>query len=152
MGGRKRQFSLDDYAHERGEDLHRCGAYANPFVIADLGNGIITVSATLWFGKELQGRLLIFESIEIEDGRPHRRDYAYQLEYRGEFLGSYHRDRRHIRGGLFHHKHVGASRRRKKWDRVTLHEMVDEMWDVVRKREAEEALITPATVEQPEAR
>jgi hypothetical protein len=137
VGGTRREFSLDDYAHQRGEDLHGCGAFVHPFLITDLGDNVITVSASLSFGKELQGRLTIFEAIEIVNGRPHRRKYGYQLTYRDEFIARYDRDRQHAK--MAEHKHTGRLRRRRPWSRVTLGEVIDEMWRIVREREAEEA-------------
>ena len=138
MGGARRTFSIDDYAYERGEELHRLGAQVDQLVFTDLGDEF-TVAANLRFGSELQAGLRVFEVIEVRDGRPHRRKYTYQLTYRGEFIVRHDRDAvQHPR--MPDHMHLGSSRRRVRGTRRTLHDAVDELYEVIRQREADEKL------------
>jgi hypothetical protein len=134
---RRHEAAKNAYAHQRGEDLHRWGGHAEPFLIVDLGDEL-TLSAYLSIGKELQAQLRIFEVVVFdEDGTPHRRKYTYQLHYDGEFIVRYDRDPAQ-HPNMPEHKHVGANRRRVKCGRVTLSDAVEELYDVVRDRESDQ--------------
>jgi Family of unknown function (DUF6516) len=60
-----------------------------------------------------------------------RRKYTYQLTYDGEFIVRYDRDEaQHPR--MAEHKHVGANRRRVRCERKTLHDAIEELYELVR--------------------
>lgn len=119
--------SLDEYLADRGEQFGSLGGVRRDVTVIEFGNDEATIRATVTFGEDDSRVLSAFEHIRVEDGRPHRSKYGYRCFYRDAFLFGYDRDPdRHFE--MPHHKHVAGRNDRLACDRVTLHDVVDELW------------------------
>jgi Family of unknown function (DUF6516) len=119
--------TLGEYLSDRCEQLASLGGVLRDVTVHEFAVDDATIHAVVTFGEDDDRMLTAFEHIRLVDGRPHRVKYGYRCFHRGSFLFGYDRDpMRHPR--MPHHKHVAGRDDRLPWDRVTLHDVVEELW------------------------
>lgn len=125
-------MSLHDYLFEHSEDVHRrFGASVFKLEIQDLDGALVRFEASLAFGRDFEGVLIAEEFVyEAEDGRAHRLQYSYHAMYRDRFLFRYDRDPDN-HPEMVEHKHLPPDERRIPWGRVTLQEVVDDLYELL---------------------
>jgi hypothetical protein len=130
--------SLGDYVVDRVAQLATLGGTVRRVQVRDFPSiGEATIHATLTFGSRDQAVLTIFEHIEVSGGAPHRIKYGYGAAYENDFL--FREDRDPLgHPEMPHHRHVAGSERRIASNRVTLHDVAEELWSIVSDREEEE--------------
>lgn len=122
--------SIDEYLADRIQQFGALGARVDDIQVLKLPDGDATLTARVDF--DARARLMAFEHVRIEDDRPHRVKYSYNVFLDGEFLFRYDRDPNHP--DMVEHKHIGDGDRRIPTDRRTLHDVAEEIWDNVRAR------------------
>ena len=129
--------SLDDYLRDRIAQLHQLGGVvrAGSAIVDEEAAAWGTVHGTVTFGEFDLGFLNVFEDLEQgARGHPHRTKYSYHCAYEQSFLFRYdfdpvpHPD-------MPYHKHLPPDERRVESDRVTLQDVVDELWPLVTERD-----------------
>jgi hypothetical protein len=131
------QQSLDDYVRDRVGQLYTLGGDVGPAVgtVDEEAGEWASVHGAIAFGEFNLGLLSIFEDIEHGvDGSPHRRKYGYHCAYDQDFLFRYDFDPL-PHPDMPYHKHLPPDGRRVEWERVTLREVVDELWQHVAERD-----------------
>lgn len=97
---------------------------------------LLTVQATLLFGQREHARLDVFEAVEMVGNRAERTKYTYHAQYENDFLFRYDLNpSQHPE--MPEHKHLPPDRRIP-WDRVTRHDVAEELHSMVAEREGEE--------------
>jgi hypothetical protein len=128
--------SIDDYLKSRIAQLHDLGGVLRQAIVNIVDElGVATLHAWVTLGDADNGLLSVYETVVIgHDGAPHRAKYAYHCEHAGGFLFRYDRDPlQHPK--MPHHKHLPPDERRIAADRVTLQDVVDELWPMVVERD-----------------
>lgn len=121
--------SLGEYLADRSQQFGSLGGLVVDVTVIEFeGIEEATISATVMFGEDNVRQLTAFEHVRMsEDGRPYRAKYGYRCFYRDQLLFGYDRDyERHLE--MPHHKHLPGRDDRVPWDRMTLHDVVDELW------------------------
>lgn len=132
--------SIDDYLKGRLGQLHDLGGVLREAIVNVIDElGSATLHAWVTFGEQDSGLLSVFENVVIDEGgSPHRAKYGYHCEHGGQFLFRYDRDPvQHPE--MPEHKHLPPDERRITADRVTLQDVVDELWPMVVEREQAQA-------------
>lgn len=129
--------SLDDYLRDRIVQLQGLGGSLREAdgLLDEVAGEWGTLTAVVTFGELNLGFLAIFEDLELgADGTPHRIKYGYHCGHGDTFLFRYdfdpvpHPD-------MPYHKHLAPNERRIAADRVTLQDVVDELWPIVVERD-----------------
>jgi len=125
--------SLRDYVADRLSQLSDLGGIVTGAHAIEFGTGDATITGRVMLESESsRGMLTVFEHLRVIDGRPRRWKYGYRLWVNGEQRVGYDRDPTG-HPEMPEHKHVfGAERERIPWQRVTLHEVGEEIWTFLR--------------------
>ena len=128
--------SIDDYLKSRLAQLHDLGGVMRQAIVNIFDElGVATLHAWVTFGESESGLLSVYEVVVIgHDRAPHRAKYGYHCEHDGVFLFRYDRDPLQ-HPAMPHHKHLPPDERRIAADRVTLQDVVDELWPMVVERD-----------------
>lgn len=132
--------SIDDYLKDRLAHLHDLGGILRKAIVNVVDElGFATLHAWVTFGEQDSGHLSVFEVVVLgEDGAAHRAKYGYHCEHGGQFLFRYDRDPvQHPE--MPEHKHLPPEERRIAADRVTLQDVVEELWPIVVERDQAQA-------------
>lgn len=126
--------SLGDYVDDRIQQFQNLGGVVEGVLVNEVGEWSI-LHAEIQFGDG--GVLSIYELVELDEHlRPHRRKYSYHCQHRDEMLFRYDRDPvQHPE--MPEHKHVPPDDRRVMAGRVTLQDVVDELWPIIAVRDTE---------------
>lgn len=132
--------SIDDYLKARLVQLQDLGGILREAVVNVIDELVLAnLHAWVTFGEHDSGVLSVYEVIVIgEDGAPRRAKYGYHCEHGSQFLFRYDRDPiQHPE--MPEHKHLPPEERRIVADRVTLQDVVDELWPMVVERDQAQA-------------
>lgn len=128
-GRRHRRQSAEEYAQDRLRQLGDLGGDITAPLIHEIAPGEFVVQASVRnLGARGHGELGVYEVVECDDdGVPRRKKYSYQAMYGKRRLFRYDRDPTN-HPEMPEHKHVGADERRVPSGRVTLQEVMNELW------------------------
>lgn len=127
--------SLTEYLADRSAQFGDLGGRVLNVNVLELGPDEATIHATVTFGEREQGRLIAFEHVRVEDGRPHRSKYSYHCYVNGESRFRYDRDPTG-HPEMPHHKHEAGRERRMPCKRVTLHDVAKELWVLIEEEQS----------------
>jgi hypothetical protein len=124
--------TLDEYVADRIRELQDLGGAVDFIRTTETPKNAI-IHASVSFGEHGEGILIAYEHLRMKDERPHRFKYGYRVSHGDDYLFAYHRDPT-AHPEMPQHKHVAGSDRRFPTDRMTLHEVAEELWDVMQER------------------
>jgi hypothetical protein len=133
MAGPRR--TLDEYIADRVQQLTDLGGVLGPTQVNE-GKTDAVLMSSVRCGDGEDAVLTVFEHLKLVRGRPHRFKYSYQGSVGTELIFRYDRDPV-VHSEMPEHKHLPGGRR-VAWDRVTLHDAAEELWDAIAEREPAE--------------
>jgi hypothetical protein len=120
--------TLGEYLADRVAQFGALGGVVRDVRVVEFeGIDDATISGVVTFGENNERVLTAFEHVRVVNGRPHREKYSYRAFYCDSALFGYDRDyEKHPQQP--HHKHMPGRQDRIEWERVTLHEVAEELW------------------------